>query len=135
MFIASERCETSKRMFNTSITLAGDSSSSRAYDLVSIVDGSAIRKVATAPTGELESLTTKHSSSVNSQGITVKRHLVRFDLRKSGSSGKPVQAAVYVVFEVPQDSAITAAIIKDMFTQSKNFLDATNIGKVLNDEP
>lgn len=122
-------------MFNTDITLAGDSSSTRTYALRSIIDGSSVRSNPSAPTAELETLSIKHTRSVR-DGITVKRHLVRLDLAKLNSaSNKVPQAAVYVVMEVPQDSAITTAMVKDMVTQLKNFLDSANTTKIINDEP
>lgn len=122
-------------MLNTDITLAGDSSSTRTYALRSIEGGNSFRANASAPNGEAETLTVKHSSNKNGSGIAVKRHLVRLDLQKVNAAGIPVNAAVYVVVEVPVDPAITVAYIKDMRTQMTNFLVNANVDKILSDEP
>lgn len=122
-------------MFTTDIVLAGESSSTRTYSLRSIEGGNSIRANALAPVGESELLTIKHSSSINKDGLAVERHLVRLDLQKVTSEGKPANVSVYVVIEVPQDAVITAAIVKDMRTQMVNFLTLGNVDKLLNDEP
>jgi hypothetical protein len=131
-----ERCETSKRMLTQDITLAGDSSSTRVYAQTAgptETSNSSIRK-APAATGELESLTVKHSTS-SRNGTVVKRHLARLDLGKVNSTSQKQQvASVYVVMEVPQDTVITSAQISDMTTQLKNLLSAGNVTKLLNDE-
>jgi hypothetical protein len=122
-------------MFNTDITLAGDSSSTRTYALRSITGGNSIRANASAPSGEAETLTLKHSSSRNGNGLTTERHLVRLDLQKVTSLGLAANLAVYAVIEVPQDAVITVAMVKDMRTQLANFLVNANVDKLLNDEP
>lgn len=123
-------------MFNTSITLAGESSSTRNYDLVSMDGGNSVRKNPLAPVGELESLSIRHSSSVQKDtGLTIDRHLVRFDLQKVTSGGEPANLGVYVVMEVPRDSVITAALVKDIRTQMVNLLTLGNVDKILNGEP
>jgi hypothetical protein len=123
-------------MFNTSITLAGDSASTRNYDLRSIEGGKSIRANASAASNELEALTISHSQNTLKDGTKVKRHLVRLDLTKvNATSGKAFNAAVYAVIEQPIDSVITTALLKDMRTQLKNFLDDGNTLKVINDEP
>jgi hypothetical protein len=122
-------------MFSNDITLAGDSSSTRTYALRSIVDGNSVRAAATAPVGEDESLAIKHSLVVQKTGIPADRHLVRLDLAKLNSEEKLAGAALYVVIEIPRDSVITAAIIKDMRTQLVNFLTNTNVDKLINREP
>lgn len=121
-------------MFTTSLTVLGDSSSSRVYDLRSILNGTAIRGVAAAPANAPEILTISHSTS-SRNGIPLDRHLLRLDLTKINSDNKPVMASVYCVIEVPQDTVITLAIIKDMRTQLKNLLDDTNTAKLVNSEP
>jgi hypothetical protein len=123
-------------MFANSFALVGDSASTRTYDLVSIENGKSIRKNAAAAANELESITVSHTASLNKEGTVVKRHLARLDLWKVNSTTQKLQkAAVYVVIEQPVDSVITAAILKDMRTQLKNFLDDANVAKLINDEP
>jgi hypothetical protein len=123
-------------MLTQDIVLVGDSASTRTYaQTAGPVEGSntSIRK-APAATGELESLTIKHSTSLRN-GTVVKRHLARLDLGKVNVTTQKQQVAgVYLVAEVPQDTAITAAQISDMITQLKNLLSAGNITKLLNDE-
>ena len=121
-------------MFNTDITLAGDSSSTRTYSLRSIVDGSTVRANASAPVNAPETMTIKHGVSSRG-GIPLDRHLVRLDLTKINSASNPVTASLYVTAEVPQDAAITAAMIKDMRTQLQNFWIDANVVKLLNGEP
>jgi hypothetical protein len=69
-------------------------------------------------------------------GVPLDRHLVRLDLTKINALGAPVVASVYVTLEVPRDSAITIAMIKDMRTQMVNFLTTAGVPeKLLNNEP
>jgi hypothetical protein len=121
-------------MFTTDITLAGDSSSTRTYSLRSIVDGTAVRANPAAPLNAPETLVIKHQKSLRG-GIPLDRHLARLDLTKINSGSNPVVASVYVTIEVPEDTVITAAIIKDMRTQMTNFLVDANVAKLLNSEP
>ena len=121
-------------MFTFDITLAGDSSSTRTYSLRSVTDGKAIRANPSAPLNAPETLTINHQKSSRG-GIPLDRHLVRLDLTKINASGAPVVASVYVTIEVPEDTVITAAMIKDMRTQMQNFWVDANVTKLLNSEP
>jgi len=117
-------------------TLAGDSSSSRTYALTSIVDGSSIRQNASAPVGLPEQLLISHQESTRN-GVPLDRHLIRLNLAKSGNehAGVKLIASVYVTIEVPRDTAVTVAMIRDMRTQLQNFWTNANLDKVLNGEP
>ena len=132
-----ERCETSKRMLTNDLTVTGDSSSTRTYALAEgPTEGknNSLRKASVATTGESENLAISHSSSIRS-GTVVKRHLLRLNLGKLNSTTQKVHVgSLYVVVEVPQDPAITAAQIKDMRTQMVNLLTNANVDKLLNDE-
>jgi hypothetical protein len=121
-------------MFTFDITLTGDSASTRTYSLKSVVEGNALRASAAAPLNAPETMTIKNGTSSRG-GIALDRHLVRFDLTKINAAGLPVQASVYLTIEVPRDSAITAAMIKDMRTQMTNFVTDANVAKLLNSEP
>lgn len=117
------------------ITLAGDSSSTRTYSLTSNVNGNSVRANPLAPLNAPETLTIKNQQSTRG-GIALDRHLVRLDLTKINGANQPVVASVYVTIEVPRDTVITAAIIKDMKTQMVNLLAvAGNVDKILNGEP
>ena len=120
--------------FSQDITLAGDASSSRVYAETSQKDGNTIRKVASAPLNAPEVLQIKHQESSRG-GVPLDRHVVRLDLTKITSAGLPVIASVYMTFEVPRDSAVTVAMIKDMRTQMNNFTVDANVVKLLNGEP
>jgi hypothetical protein len=121
-------------MFTDPITLVGDSASTRNYALKSIVDGKTVRANAAAPVNLPELLTISHSVS-SRNGVPLDRHSIRLDLCKANALLTVLQASYYVVIEVPQDSTITAAMIKDMRTQMTNFVTDANIAKILNGEP
>jgi hypothetical protein len=122
-------------MFTDPITLVGDSASTRGYSLTSIQDGSTVRANALAPVNAPETMQVKHQLSSRG-GVPLDRHLVRLDLTKINALGAPVVASVYVTLEVPRDSAITIAMIKDMRTQMVNFLTTAGVPeKLLNNEP
>jgi len=122
-------------MLTDPITLAGDSSSTRAYALRSILDGKSIRSVAT-PVAPITVETLSISTVVSSKaGITTDRHLTRLDRTIPNGSSVPVTASYYVVIEVPRDAVITQAIIKDMRTQMNNLLVDATLVKILNGEP
>lgn len=119
----------------TDQTIAGDSSSTRTYALTSLVNGSSVRQNASAPVGLPEQLLISHQESSRG-GIPLDRHLIRFNLSKLGSNGQSVlTASVYLTVEVPRDSAITVAMIRDMRTQMTNFVTNGNLDKILNGEP
>lgn len=121
-------------MFPLSITLAGDAGSSRAYALTSVEGGRSIRKNATAPSGEPETLTIAHSATKRGT-LDVDRHLMRLDLTKSDVNGNKATASVQLVIELPR-SISTAAQVKDMKTQVVNFLaTAGYMDQILNSEP
>lgn len=121
-------------MFSLDITLAGDSGSSQTYSLVSVNEGNSIRSNAAAPKDAPQTLIHKHESYVR-DSIKGVRHLVRFERsRAHATTAKQVTGSVYIVIDAPNET-ITAADIKDMFTQIKNHLTAGNIDKVLNGEP
>ena len=122
-------------MLTDPVTLGGDNSSTRAYALRSIEDGTSIRSVAT-PVSPITKETLKISSSSSKKGgITTDRHLIRLDRTIPNGTGIAVNAAYYVVIEVPQDVVITQAIIKDMRTQMGNLLVDATLVKILNGEP
>lgn len=123
-------------MLNTTITLVGDSASTRDYALQSWQGPNTVRANAAASPGLPETLSIQHSERTNkTNGELLQRHNVRFVKSVANSDGVTVSAVVQVSFEHDIDPAITAAIVKDMFTQAKNLLDATTIGKLLNNEP
>jgi len=116
-------------------TIAGDSSSTRTYALTSLVNGSSVRQNAAAPVGLPEQLLISHQESSRS-GFPLDRHLVRLNLAKlAGNGSTALTASVYVTIEVPRDSNITVAMIRDMRTQMVNFLTNANLDKILNGEP
>jgi hypothetical protein len=123
-------------MFADPITLAGDGGSTRNYGLRTVVDGKSVRANASAPAAEPETLTIAHSTTKR-LGITYDRHLVRADLGKTSvsSPGTPVSASVQVVVEVPRDTIMTVAMVRDMRTQIQNFWVNANLDKILNSEP
>lgn len=122
-------------MLTDPTVLTGDSASSHSYSLVSITDGNSVRKVPTAPTNAPETMQVKHQLSSRG-GIPLGRHTLRLDLAKVNADNDVVTASVYVVVEVPEDAAITAAMLKDMRTQLVNFLTVNaNFEKILNGEP
>jgi hypothetical protein len=122
-------------MFNPDITLVGDAASTRTYSLRGYPTGEqSLRGVLTAGLALPENLRISHSVSKASSAIPVDRHLVRLDLTKAHAvTGEAVTGSVYAVFELPR-ATITLAQIKDMTTQLKNFLDATNVGLLCNGE-
>lgn len=124
-------------MLTQDITLAGDSSSTRTYNLTegpTAGKKASLRRNSAAPTGEAEELAVSHSESVRN-GTVVKRHLVRLNLQKlNATTLKAHTASFYVVTEIPQDTAITAAQIKDMRTQMVNLLTNANVDKIIGDE-
>jgi hypothetical protein len=116
------------------ISLLGDAAHTVVYALQSIEGGRAIRKNATAPLGEPETLTVAHSATKRGL-LTVDRHLVRLDLTKSDVSGALAVASVQLVLEVPR-TIITAAQVKDMKTQLVAMLATLGyMDKILNSEP
>jgi hypothetical protein len=61
--------------------------------------------------------------------------LARLNLGKlNATTLKQHIASIYVVIEVPQDSVITAAQVKDMRTQMTNLLVNANVDKLIGDE-
>jgi hypothetical protein len=121
-------------MFSLDITLAGDASSSQTYSLVDVDNGNSVRRNSAAPSDAPQLMTIKHESRV-SGGISGKRHLIRLDRsRAQATTLTQVQGSVYVVIDAP-DNTVTAADLKDMFTQLKNFLTAGAITQILNGEP
>jgi hypothetical protein len=122
-------------MLTDPITLAGDSSSSRAYALRSIENGKSIRSVA-SPASPITAETLTLSSTSSAKGsVKVGRYLIRLDRTIPNSAATPVTASYYVVIEVPVDQVITQAIIKDMRTQMNNLLVDATLVKILNGEP
>lgn len=121
-------------MLTNDIVLAGNSTT-RTYSLVSVVDGNSVRRNSAAPLDQPEALTIRNSESIKG-GRSVKRHLIRLDLRKLNSvTQAPVDMAAYTVLEVPTDPAATAVIVKDMVKQLQTLLDSSTIDKILNGEP
>jgi len=124
-------------MLTQDITLAGDSSSTRTYYLTegpTTGKKASLRRNSAAPTGEAEELAVSHSESLRN-GTVVKRHLARLNLQKlNATTLKAHTVALYVVIEVPQDSVITAAQVKDMRTQMVNLLTNANVDKLIGDE-
>jgi len=120
----------------TDQTIVGDSSSTRVYALTSLLGGVSVRQNASAPVGLPEQFLISHQESKRG-GFALDRHSIRFNLSKTSSVGtSPVQASVYCVIEVPRDSAITVAMIRDMRTQLVNFITSNgNVDKILNGEP
>jgi hypothetical protein len=116
--------------------LIGDAASSTTYSLRSITDGKAVRGDATAGLSQPKQLTISHSEVSRSTGVA-DRHLIRLDrVETRVIDSIDVAASVYLVVESPRDNTVTAAQIKDMITQLKNFLiTATYVDKMLNGEP
>lgn len=123
-------------MLSQDLTLAGDASSSRVYSLQALEKGGSLRSNSAATPGLPETLSIQHTERTDkSTKVTVQRHSVRLEKSVANAAGVPVKSTVFVVFEHHIDPAVTAAQIKDQFTQAKNLLDGTTIGKVLNNEP
>jgi expansin (peptidoglycan-binding protein) len=121
-------------MLSLDITLAGDASSSQIYSLVDVDNGNSVRKNSSAPADAPQSLTIKHESYTKS-GYSGGRHLIRLDRsRAQATTLIPVQGSVYVVIDAPANT-VSAADLKDMFTQLKNLLTAGVISQMLNGEP
>jgi hypothetical protein len=121
-------------MLPIDITLAGDAASSQMYSIVDVDGGNSIRKVAAAPADAPQVLLVKHEPYTKG-GYSGVRHLVRTErTRAQATSLIPVTGSVHVVFDTPRDT-VTAADIKDMFTQIKNLLTAGVITQVFNGEP
>jgi hypothetical protein len=121
-------------MFATDVTLAG-TSVSRTYSLTSIANGKSIRADATAASGQPRTFVISHAPSVTS-GVTVDRHLVRFDDTIAGVSPAPdATPTVQLVIGMPRVTA-TVAQVKDIIDRLKAFLAVgANIDKLLNNEP
>jgi hypothetical protein len=122
-------------MFNTDITLIGDAASSTTYSLTSVVGGNADRFDATAAADSPKGLFIKHEK-VKRNGLSATRHLVRLERTSpQATTLAPVTGSVHLVIEEPNDT-ITAAQLKDMITQLRNFLTAGGyVDKLFNDEP
>lgn len=121
-------------MFTNDIPLIGDAASTRTYSLVSIAGGSSLRSNPLTGAALPETLAIKHTSTTK-QKQTSDRHLVRLDLAKADAlTGEVVNGAVYLVIEAPR-TVITAAQLKDMVTQLKNFLTPGVVSQLLNNEP
>lgn len=121
-------------MLSLDITLAGDASSSQIYSLVSVEQGNSIRSNASAPTDSPQVMTVKHESYTKGT-VKGKRHLVRLErTRPEAETATPVTGSVHVVFDLP-NATVTAADLKDMFTQIKNLLTAGIITQIFNGEP
>jgi hypothetical protein len=125
-------------MFATDITLAG-TSTSKTYSLVSIVEGKALRKDATAEAQAPRTMVISHQS-VKRNGYTADRHLVRLDDSfnvpvGTGTDSIDVLGSVQIVIEMPR-TYVTAAQIKDVLDRMLTLLgSSTNVDKLLNSEP
>lgn len=122
-------------MLNTDITLTGDAASSQTYSFMNYpTPTSSLRGDRVAGTVLPRTMAIGHSLSKKGASA-IERHVVRLNLTKANAlTAEKVTGSVYVVFERPQDDAVTIAHYKDMFTQIKNLLDAGTIEKVLNNE-
>jgi hypothetical protein len=121
-------------MLLNDITLAGDASSSQTYSLISVQDGNSVRRNSAAPSDAPQQLIVKHES-YSKGSLKGTRHLVRLErTRAQATSLTPVTGSVHLVIDAPGDT-VTAADLKDMFTQLKNLLTAGVVTQVLNGEP
>jgi hypothetical protein len=121
-------------MLSLDITLAGDAGSSQTYSTVSIADGNSVRRNAAAPLDAPQQLIVKHESYA--KGATKgQRHLVRLErTRAQATSLTPITGSVHLVIDAPADT-VSAADLKDMFTQLKALLTAGVVNQILNGEP
>jgi len=119
--------------FDATITLAGDSSSTRDYAAVTYGDRKIIRRSTVTGLGQPQDLTISHSEQ-KAGTATYDRHLVRFDRTIVDSEGNSATGSVYVVLVAPR-GIVTAAQMADQVTQMKNFFTSGNVTKLLNSEP
>jgi hypothetical protein len=118
-------------MLAADITLAGNSTT-RDYALTTTPQGtSSIRKVATAPLDAPETLTVAHSLGKSQGAVVTDRHVARLNLGKVSGYGQALNLSFYVVIEVPRESTITLAMVKDMRTQMTNLLSDANLTKIV----
>jgi hypothetical protein len=105
------------------------------YSLVSIVNGSSVRRDATAALDSPRDLLIKHEQ-VSKGSLFSDRHLIRFERTAlQAETLVPVKGAVHLVIEAPR-TTITAAMIIDMIAQLRDMLsDAAIVAKILNSEP
>jgi hypothetical protein len=119
--------------FANTLTINGDASSVRNYELTSWVGNKTIRKDSTIGTDQPFYLTVSHSESKEA-GILVDRHLARFDRTVIDSEEQPTTGSFYIVAVMPK-KGFSAAQMQDLVTQAKNFLSSTNVARLLNSEP
>jgi hypothetical protein len=121
-------------MYDNTITLAGDASSSQSYALTAFGDRKTVRRDSSLGLGLPKDLTISHSES-KVDGKLYDRHLVRLDRVLMDEEGDAVTISAYVVIVTPREIA-TAAQAKDQITQLKNFLITSGyVDKLLNSEP
>jgi len=108
-------------MIATALTLNGFNVNST-YSLISIVDGKAIRKDATAALGSPKSLTVAHSKRNPKDLESPDRHMVRIDWTKPNTANVPETISAYFVLEVPTSATFMTTDVDNVSTQITNFL-------------
>lgn len=120
-------------MFANDITLDG-TSTSKTYSLIGVADSKSVRRDASTTLGSPRELVISHQLAKGPNAEDVDRHMVRIDYSKVSTLGKRYTASAYVVLVAPREE-VTEAECLDLVDQLKDFLDATNVGKILNGEP
>jgi len=120
-------------MFNSNLSINDASAVAKSFNLV-FQNGTETRRQDTA-TDHITPrvMVVRHSESTRN-GITTQRHNVLFSKRVETAEGEFVDAVCSVALTVPQDGAVTQAIVDDLIAFAKNFLTTGNTTQLLRGE-